>query len=615
MNQQSQSGSEAGREQKRVALDRSGGGIGGWLLLLVVIVAVAGGGYFYLPQMLALTTSPSSDRGVLTHVVTKGRLLVTVTEDGNVESARNLDVKAQVAGGSTILWIIPDGTEVEQGAELVKLDQSNIEEQLNAQTISFEKAQALKIQAEEDFEAAKISVREYEEGTFLKEQKLAESQIRIALENLRSAENLLSHTQRMARKGFATPLQAEADAFAVERAKLDLEAAQTAKRVLVEFTRAKMLKDLEAKRETAAAKVRSEIAAFDLEQKRLDRLQAQLKNSVIKAPQRGMVVYANDLDAGRRGGSSSVKVEEGAPVREGQTLIRLPDLTDMQVKVIVHESKVELIKRGMPARIEVGDRHLSGSVISVANQPEPGSWMSSNVKEYAAIVKIEGEMKGLKPGMTAEVEILIDDLSDVPLIPVSAVVEQRGKFYAWVKTSGVPERRQLKLGRTNDKSLHVIDGVKEGDEVLLNPRAAVPEAREEGPASEEEDPGSKFKSNGASAAKKDPTVSDAKTEKPEQPAGSSGGEEKKKSPRAGGFNLMAYDKDGDKKVSREEAEAGGVAADRLDGMFNFMDTNKDGFIDAAELAAARKNIPQGGGGRPAGAGGAGGPGGTAGGAP
>ena len=58
----------------------------------------------------------------------------------------------------------------------------------------------------------------------LDELKLAEADIQIALENVRSAENTLAYTKRMARKGFVSSLQREADEFAVERAKLDLDA-------------------------------------------------------------------------------------------------------------------------------------------------------------------------------------------------------------------------------------------------------------------------------------------------------------------------------------------------------------------------------------------------------
>ena len=102
---------------------------------------------------------------------------------------------------------------------LVKLDSSSIEDQLNAQKINLGKAQASKIQAEENFGAAELGVQEYAEGTFVKDLQTAEANINIAQENLRSSENLLEHTRKMSRKGFTTSLQVEADEFAVERSK------------------------------------------------------------------------------------------------------------------------------------------------------------------------------------------------------------------------------------------------------------------------------------------------------------------------------------------------------------------------------------------------------------
>ncbi len=409
-----------------------------------------------------------------------------MTEDGNLESASNVEVRCQVAGGGTIIWIIPDGSMVEEGQELVRLDQSVIEDQLNTQKINYEKAVETKIQADEDYAAASIAVKEYDLGTYLKDVQSAESQIKIAMENLRSAENTLSHTERMFRKGFVTALQLDADKFAVERAKLDLDAAQISKKVLQEFTRPKTLKGLQATRDAAEARTRSEQAALNLEKAKLDRLQNQLKFSVIKAPQRGMVIYANE-NSGRRGlfSSQSSNIEEGAIVRERQTLIRLPDLTKMQVKVTVHESKVDLIRPGMPARITVQDRQWVGKVMSVANQPEPSSFFAASIKEYATTVSIEGDTAGLKPGMTAEVEILVSDLRNVLTVPVSAVVEKDGKFFAWVKDKTGLHRRPLLLGQTNDKLIQVADGLKEKDEVILNPRAVVAEAQEGTPVSVE----------------------------------------------------------------------------------------------------------------------------------
>jgi len=571
-----------------------------------------------------------AERGALTYSVSRNPLVLTVNSEGNVESASNLEVKCRVAGGSTILWIVEDGKIVEEGEEIIRLDTATIDDKLNSQIIVYEKAVATEIQAQEDLEATKISVREYEEGTFIELQKMAEAGIQIALENMRSSESQLEYSNRMVRKGFVSSLQRDADAFAVERAKLDLDAANTKKKVLVEFTKPKTLRDLIAKREAAAAKLRSEQAGLQLEKARLDRLREQLKNCIITAPKKGMVVYAND-SRGRFGGSErSSPIEEGAIVRETQALVRLPDLARMQVKVTVHESRVDQIKPGLPARIVIQDQEYKGKVLNVANQPSSGSWMSANVKEYATVVSIEGESSGLRPGMTAKVTILIDDVKDALTLPVSSVVEQRGSFYAWVQTPAAPERRVLQLGRSNDKLIEVIDGVKEAEVVYRNPRAMVREAREDIPFEKHgEDP--KFApgdlANGAApgdakegAAGKDggmkgapvPSAGPAAADTPLEgiqrgpptgpvtampgeegrrgengPPGEGGEGSKDGGRRRGGgrnFDPMQFDKDGDKKLSR--AELPEQMAERM----MEADTNADGFIDATELAEMRSRF-------------------------
>jgi len=604
------------------------------LVAALFAILVAGGAIVLFSGFGYGSTDDSA--GVTTQRIGRGRLLVTVTEDGNLESAKNVEVRCQVAGGGTIIWIIADGSMVEEGQELVRLDQSVIEDQLNTQKINYEKARATKIQADEDYAAACISVKEYDEGTYLKDLQAAESQIKIAMENLRSAENTDTHTERMFRKGFVTALQLEADKFAVERAKLDLDAAQTSKKVLQDFTRPKTLKGLQATRDAAEARTRSEQAALNLEKDKLDRLQNQLKFSVIKAPQHGMVIYANEMSGRSRGfgGNQNSTIEEGAVVRERQTLIRLPDLSKMQVKVTVHESKVELIHPGMPARITVQDRQWVGKVISVANQPEPGSFFSASVKEYATIVSIEGDTTGLRPGMTADVEILISDLRDVLTVPVSAVVEQGGKFSTWVRDNSRLQRRPLLLGQTNDKVMEVKDGLKEGDEVILNPRAVIAEAQHGSADAGDLENADRFgksaaaaaKSTGDAAGKPRPADSgaDAKQDRPRRDreqgarndsAKADGSKRSGEGKRRGGggrnrpqLNMAQFDKNKDGKLTPDELP------EQMQGFFDRLDTDHDGAITQKELDEARKRMearrrqqqgdsPQGGPGGP----GAGGP--------
>ncbi len=563
----------------------------GAVLLLVLGGAAWGAAHLMSSRGEALASN------VLTTKVQRGDLLVTVTEDGNLESAVNIDIKCEVAGGTSILWIVEDGTEVKKGEKIIELDSAALEESINQQRIATEKARAAKIQAEKDHAAAKLAVEEYLQGTFVKAVQDQDAQITIAEENLRSAQNALDHSERMFRKGYISALDLESQKFQVQRAQLELDSAQTAKDVLVKFTKQKMVQELESKRDSAEAKMRSESASFDLEESRLKRLETQLAKCVITAPADGMAVFANDPGM-RFGGSQQSQIEEGAAVRERQTILRLPDLSQMQVKVAVHESKVEMLSQAwreaidtghtLRARVRVQDLEVQGVLSNIANQPEPSGWWTGNIKEYATIISIDGTPKGLRPGMTAECEILIQHLRNVLAIPVAAVVEQRGAYYAWVKTRTGQERRPLVLGATNDQFVEVKDGLVEGDEVILNPRAVVAEARAVKEATENVDVNEKFgrerkaspeilkHANGLNGNH----VGDAP--QGAGPGGEVGGKRRS-------LNPMQFDKNKDGKLTKDELPPEAQA------FFDQMDTNGDGVVDSAELSELRKQMPSGGG--------------------
>ncbi|MEM7234830.1 MAG: hypothetical protein AAF517_21805 [Planctomycetota bacterium] len=300
-------------ETRSQAQGGSGKRLATLLIIAVVVAGAAWGAKELYPDLLG-EESTGSQRHSLTYAAARLPMQVVVNAEGNVESASNVEVKCRVAGGSTILWIVEDGKSVAEGEEIVRLDDSSIRDSLNSQRIVYERALATKIQAEQDVEAAAIAVKEYEEGTFIESLKQFEADIQVAMENLRSAENQLKYSQKMVRKGFVSSLQRDADEFAVERAKLDLDVAQTKKKGLVQFTKKKMVKQLTAAKEIASAKLRSENAGLDLEKDRLDRLEAQLNYCIIKAPKKGMVVYANARRS--RYSSREAEIEEGAAVRE-----------------------------------------------------------------------------------------------------------------------------------------------------------------------------------------------------------------------------------------------------------------------------------------------------------
>ena len=106
----------------------------------------------------------------------------------------------------------------------------------------------------------------------------------------------------------------------------------------------------------------------------------------------------------------------------------------------------------------------------MASVTAPTSKWTGNIVTYDTIIKLPSG-KGLMPGMSAEVEVIIARYNDVLTIPVAAVVGTPEAQFCWVKTSDGPQRRSLELGDTNDVYTVVKGGVNEGDEVFLNPAA------------------------------------------------------------------------------------------------------------------------------------------------
>jgi multidrug efflux pump subunit AcrA (membrane-fusion protein) len=275
----------------------------------------------------------------------------------------------------------------------------------------------------------------------------------------------------MVARGLVTMLQLEGEVFAVESAQKTLELTQKRLNALEKYTKEKNLQELRSTLLAAEATLAARTASLDLETARLTREEQQLENCVILAQSSGMVIHPSAA-----AWKETPDIEEGATVRQDQVLLIIPDLSKMQVKVGIHESKVDRVKPGMPAKIALQDLTIDGNVDTVASITKPAGWWTGNVVKYDTIIQIASP-EGLKPGMSAGVEIVLAEYMGVPTIPVAAVVETEKEYYCWVKTPTGQQRRSLQLGDSNDQFIVVKAGVKEGDEVVLNPLAFIDEAQ------------------------------------------------------------------------------------------------------------------------------------------
>jgi len=455
-------------------------GTGSWKKILLLVI---GAGVVLAAVVVGLRqTDGAKDRSNSPkHTITRGTLVVSVSEEGTLESSSNEEIKCKVKGGSTVLSVVESGTVVKPGDELVRLDTSTIEDNISSQKIVYETALANKITAESDVAVAKISITEYIDGTFVSELTTLEKDLVIAQSNLKSSKNSLVHGEKMFRRGYISKLEREALEDAVEHAKLEVKVKQTDIDVLEKYTKAKTMQEKNSLFEIAEARLAAETASLELEESRLERAEEQLKNCVILAKVGGMVIFPSAAEW-----KEQPDIEEGATVREDQVLLIIPDLEQMQVKFGVHESKVDRLKIGMEAQIQIQNGIIKGKVFSIASITKPTGWWNGNVVKYDTVIRLDGH-QGLKPGMSVAVEVFLAKHENVLTIPVAAVDEIGGEFVCWVETAEGVVKRALQLGDSNDRFIVVEKGLQEGDVVMLSPLDFIDEAQREALKPLEED--------------------------------------------------------------------------------------------------------------------------------
>lgn len=236
-------------------------------------------------------------------------------------------------------------------------------------------------------------------------------------------------------------------------------------------------KEALAKIAQAEAKFRNAEQLFKLAEKRRAELEEQLENCTIKATRPGLVVYGSG-ERDRRYGNDE-KIEEGATIRYKQTIITIPDMTRMGVKVSVQESHIKKIKVGQKARLIADaepEKTLSGEVKKVAVLPDSTRWFANpNQKVYPTEIHIDGTQDWLKPGMSAQVEIVVNQLEDVLHVPLQCVSSDAGETVVWVSEGGRPRRQPVVIGDFNDNFIEVREGLDENDMVYLARPDGVPE--------------------------------------------------------------------------------------------------------------------------------------------
>ena len=316
-----------------------------------------------------------------------------------------------------------------------------------------------------------------------------ENDILLARGQLEKATSVFEGTQKLYDANYASALDLKSAELDVERYQIQKKTAEEALRLYKLYALPKQtiqllsvyresgqeLRRTEARARStmAQALARRNNAEEEVIESRDDvaRIRKYVAACTIRAPAPGLVVYSSSGESYRR--EERGPIQEGAKVYQRQKIISLPNTAEMIVEVRVHEASVDKVRPGQHASIVAEpfpDQVFHGEVLSVAPLPDAQrSYLSPDIKVYTTKVSIKNSQASLRPGMSAKVEILVDQLDDVLMVPVQVVANRAGRKVCYVATDAGPEERQVETGAFNNTFVEIVRGLQAGENVLLSP--------------------------------------------------------------------------------------------------------------------------------------------------
>jgi HlyD family secretion protein len=354
--------------------------------------------------------------------IERGTMVRSVVATGKIEPMTKVEIKSKANGIIKVLHVEVD-QKVREGDVLVELDKENLMARvresratLQAARAAYEAAEAqhAKNAIEAEGPEVEFAKRAYDRAKTLSEQHL------IAQSGLDETRNALDQAENRR--------QAARSQLAIAKAKVA---------------------------EAAANVAQAQASA--------DRAEEELANATIRAPINGTIL-ARDVEVGSPVSSILNMGAAATPV------LTLGDISHVFVRGKVDEADIGHVQLGQPARITVEtfrDRVFKGRVTQIS----PLGVERDNVTNFEVRVSIDNPGNELKANMTANAEIVLEERTGALIVPEAAITydAQRKPSVEVFDPAAKDGRRptRIKVGISNGTRTQVLDGVKEGDQVIL----------------------------------------------------------------------------------------------------------------------------------------------------
>lgn len=375
----------------------------------------------------------STDQSAVYTTVSKGIFRSEVTASGELSAKNSVSILGPKSMQQVGIWettisdIIAEGTVVEKGDYVARLDDSQLGQ----------------------------SIQKMNNDLTISQAKYEEAKLDTAMELRKAREEMGNQLYAMEKQKLVLENSEYEPPAVVKEKRMELDRAQKKYE--------QSLENYELQIKKAVAKVKAAEAEVTEDQRMVNFYQTVASDFVIKAPEPGMLIYKRDY----RGN----KIAQGGRVAAyDPTVATLPDLTTMISKTYINEVDINTVGSGQV--VEIGfdafpDKKLSGTVIDVANMGQQRP--NSDSKVFQVVVEIHESDTTLRPGMSTSNKIVAEIIEDAVFIPVEAVHSQGDSItYVVLKEGLNMTKKEVLLGMSNSDEVIIKQGFEEGETIFLS---------------------------------------------------------------------------------------------------------------------------------------------------
>lgn len=196
-------------------------------------------------------------------------------------------------------------------------------------------------------------------------------------------------------------------------------------------------------------------------QSRIDKYQEALAATTITAPEAGIVMFAKDWSGKSYGKDTEINIWR-------PLIATLPDMSVAITETYIREIDISKVQLNDSVRITIEaipDKIFWGKVIKIATIGEDHP--DFDMKAFKVIIRFDRSDKDMKPGMSANNDIIINSYKDKLLVPLKAIYSKNGKQIVYLKRGGDITEQEITTVAENEQFAVVDKVIKEGDIVLL----------------------------------------------------------------------------------------------------------------------------------------------------